>query len=111
MLRCAAISFGKGLVAAPGAKSYADYRRLLEQKDLDAVLIATPLSLHAEMAMEALDAGKHVFCEKTMSLGIEPTMQLVKQARASRLTFQVGHQYHNSRLYVRAVELIREGYL
>src|SRR5258706_11670121 len=45
--------------------TYDDYRRLLDRKDIEAVLIVTPLDTHARMALDALDAGKHVFCEKT----------------------------------------------
>ena len=48
----------------PKAKLYDDYHRLLEQKDVQAVMIATPLYEHARMTMDSLSAGKHVFCEK-----------------------------------------------
>ena len=47
-------------------ETYVDYRKMLERKDMDAVLIATPLNLHAQMVVDALNAGKHVFVEKTM---------------------------------------------
>ncbi len=50
--------------ASKSAKAYTDYRKLLENKNADAVIISTPLSMHDEMAIEALDAGKHVYCEK-----------------------------------------------
>ena len=51
--------------------TYADWRQLIERKDVDAVFIATPPYLHSEMAVAALQAGKHVYCEKP--LGITPT--------------------------------------
>ncbi|MCB0314439.1 MAG: Gfo/Idh/MocA family oxidoreductase, partial [Calditrichaeota bacterium] len=47
---------------------YEDYRKLLENKDLDAVLICTPQHLHYQMALDALAAGKHIICQKTMTL-------------------------------------------
>src|SRR5579862_8185164 len=56
---------------APNAKTYLDYRRLLEDKDIDAVLIATPQHLHAECFTAALDAGKHVYQEKTMAFTVD----------------------------------------
>ena len=52
---------------APGAKTYLDYRRLLDDPSIDAVLIATPQHLHCEHFVAALDAGKHVYQEKTMA--------------------------------------------
>jgi predicted dehydrogenase len=93
------------------AKGYEDYRQLLENKNIDAVIISTPFSMHSQMAMDAIDAGKHVYCEKTMSKGIEETKDLVSRVRSSRVIFQVGHQYHSSRLYKHVVEMIREGYV
>src|SRR5579884_2504389 len=55
------------LKIAPNAKTYLDYRHLLDDKSIDAVLIATPQHLHAECFTAALDAGKHVYQEKTMA--------------------------------------------
>ena len=60
-------SIDKALEIAPKAKVYHDYRRLLEDKQVDAVVIATPLDRHYEMVMDAFDAGKHVFCEKAVA--------------------------------------------
>ena len=48
----------------PDAKTYTDYRQLLEDKSIDGVVIATPLNTHFQIAMDAFDAGKHVYCEK-----------------------------------------------
>ena len=91
------------------AKAFKDYRKLLEDKDIDAVLIATPFSTHAQIAIDALEADKHVYCEKTMAKGLEGIQSLVKKAKASDKIFQTGHQYHSSRLYTHAVELINAG--
>ena len=93
---------------ARGAKRYSDYRALLDNPQVEAVIIATPLYLHAPMAVDALDAGMHVYCEKTMAFEQEETLQLVESARKHPdLAFQVGHQYHSSRLYHKVVELIQ----
>ena len=95
--------------AGPDAKSYTDYRKLLEDKSVNAVIISTPFSMHGQMALDAIDAGKHVFCEKTMVKGIDDIQKVVKKANSNKLIFQTGHQYHSSRLYVKVVEMIKEG--
>ena len=88
---------------------YSDYRKLLDDKDIDAVIVATPFSTHAKIAMDAIDAGKHVYCEKTLAKGIEDINALVVKAQNSKQIFQTGHQYHSSRLYAHVVDLINEG--
>ena len=57
--------------AATQARPSTDYRALLDQKDLDYVLIATPEHWHARMTLDAADAGKHIYCEKPMTYSIE----------------------------------------
>ncbi|REE01559.1 Gfo/Idh/MocA family oxidoreductase [Marinoscillum furvescens] len=99
------------LKLAPGAKGYASHEGLLENKKVDAVIIATPLSTHDEIALAALDADKHVYCEKTMVKGIAETQAVITKAKATDKVFQTGHQYHSSPLYNRALEIIRSGYL
>ena len=61
----------KSASIAPAAKTYLDYRHLLDDQAIDAVLIATPQHLHAEHFIAALDAGKHVYQEKTMAFTVE----------------------------------------
>ncbi len=95
--------------AADGAKGYSDYRKLLENKDLDAIIIATPYALHYEMAMDAVDADFHVYCEKTLVHDIKPAKKLVEKVKSQGKIFQVGHQYHNSRLYVAMAGIIQSG--
>lgn len=97
--------------AGPGTKSYADYRQLLADPEVDAVVIATPLSMHYEMAVDALDSGKHVYCEKTMTYEIKEAIKLVKKVQSSGLTFLVGHQYRYHPLYFQVADYIRQGYL
>ncbi|TNJ45016.1 Gfo/Idh/MocA family oxidoreductase [Tamlana fucoidanivorans] len=88
---------------------YNDYRKLLDNKDIDAVIIATPFSTHSKIAIDALDAGKHVYCEKTLAKGYDGINNLLNKANASSQIVQTGHQYHSSRLYTHVVELIKQG--
>lgn len=97
--------------ATNGAKGYEDYRRILDDKSIDAIAIAVPYALHDDILEDVLQSGKHIYCEKTMIKGIEPAKGLVKRVREYTPIFQVGHQYHSSRLYHRAVEIINSGYL
>lgn len=97
--------------ATNGATGYEDYRALIDDDNVDAILIAVPYALHDEVLEDALASGKHIYCEKTMIKGIEPAKDLVKRVRNYDGIFQVGHQYHSSRLYHKAVEIVNDGYL
>lgn len=89
-----------------------DYRRMLERKDLDAILIATPLCLHAQMVIDSLNAGKHVFVEKTMYFKEEEGEQIKTAAAAnSKQVLQIGLQRRSSSLYKVAMQMIRKGAL
>jgi predicted dehydrogenase len=78
---------------APAAKGYSDYRELLEDQSLDAVLIATPHHLHAEGFIAALDAGKHVYQEKTMAFTVDDAKAMrAAYAKTTGRTVQIGHQ-------------------
>ena len=90
-------------------KGYEDYRALLDNNDVDAVIVATPFNSHAKVAIDALDAGKHVYCEKTLTKGYDGIQQLINKTKVSNTVFQTGHQYHSSRLYTHVVDLIRQG--
>ncbi|MFH5832851.1 Gfo/Idh/MocA family protein [Halalkalibaculum sp. DA384] len=95
--------------AVNNAKGYTDYRKMLEHPELDAVIIATPLSLHYEMARDAVNAGKHVYCEKTMTYAIEEAQKLAAQVQDSSSIFQVGYQHRHNPLYQRIYELVNDG--
>ncbi|WP_194776059.1 Gfo/Idh/MocA family protein [Pararhodonellum marinum] len=91
---------------------FADYRKLLDSNQVDAVIIATPLNEHFEQAKNSLLAGKHIYLEKTMAFSIQEAQELVKLAENhSKLVLQVGHQYRYSPLYYKVKEMISEGYL
>lgn len=80
---------------APAAKTYLDYRYLLEDKSIDAVLIATPQHLHCEHFVATLDAGKHVYQEKTMAFTVDHAkrMRAAYQKAASKRVVQIGHHW------------------
>lgn len=86
----------------PNAKTYYDYRHLLENKEIDAVLIATPQHLHAEHFIAALEAGKHVYQEKTMAFTVEHAKQMraayLQAGGPAKRTVQIGHQACSSGL-------------
>jgi len=89
--------------------TYKDYRELLARRDIDAVLIATPCDLHVEMAIAALKAGKHVYCEKPAGITPESIQKLVDAARASDRVFQIGQQMRSITRLRRAIDKVREG--
>lgn len=100
----------EGMKTAKGkTKGYSDYRDLLNNKDIDAVIVATPFNTHSTINIDALDAGKHVYGEKTLAKGYGEIQSLLEKAKNSRSIFQTGHQLHSSRLYSHVVELIRNG--
>jgi len=94
------------------ATSYAeqpDYRRLLDHPDLDAVLIATPDHQHAQMCIDALDRGLHVYCEKPLAHTIEEGRAIVDAVKRSGKVLQTGSMQRSMRSFQRAVELVRAG--
>jgi len=98
----------RALALTPGAKGYKDYRSLLERKDIEAVLIATPLYVHSAVAVAALKAGKHVFCEKMMAYSIEEAKRMARAAVAGKRMLQIGHQRRSNLIYNHGWELINK---
>ena len=80
-------SIEAALKLVPKAKVYADYRKLLEDKSIDAVVIATPLNTHFQIAMDAFDAGKHVFCEKSIGYTMEQCYKMYMKHRETGKIF------------------------
>lgn len=95
-------SIDKAKQLAPNAKSFSDHRKLLEMKDLDMVLIATPDHWHAECAIDALNAGKDVYVEKPLTLTLEEGPRVVKAARINNRICQVGMQQRSGKHYLQA---------
>src|SRR5258708_3488501 len=89
--------------------AHADYRALLDRKDLDAVVVATPLGLHAQHVLPALESGHHVYGEKTMAYTIEDAAKIVNATTAHKRIFQVGHQYRYSPWIRAAVARVQQG--
>ena len=89
--------------------TYSDWRRVIDNKDIQAVFIATPPHLHAEMAIAALQAGKHVYCEKPIGITAAQVRDLVRVAKASKTVFVPGQQLRSLRQLSEAIRKIREG--
>src|SRR5438876_5150322 len=100
---------GATLAARDKPATLKDYRELLARKDIDAVFIATPCDLHVEMAIAALKAGKHVYCEKPAGITPESIQRLVDAARAGDRVFQIGQQMRSLQRLRRAIEKVQEG--
>jgi predicted dehydrogenase len=90
---------------------YEDYRRILERKDVDAVLVATPDHWHGPMTVEACAAGKDVYVEKPVSNAIEPAWKMVEAARKHNRVVQVGLQQRQGAHFKEAAKLVQDGLL
>jgi predicted dehydrogenase len=98
--------------AAPNAETYKDYHQLLDQKSVEAVIIATPTPTHKEIVLAALQAGKHVYCEAPLAHGVEDARTIAQAAKAAvKVNFQSGLQNRSDpqRHYIR--QFIRSGAL
>jgi predicted dehydrogenase len=91
------------------ATGQVDYRQVLDDPAIEAVIVATPFFRHAEHLLAALDAGKHVYLEKTAVMGHADIDRVAGLAREHSQVVQVGYQWRHSALYQRVVELIRQG--
>ncbi len=90
-------------------KTYNDWHQVLDRKDVDVVFIASPPDLHSEMAVAALRAGKHVYCEKPVGVTPEQVRAVVEAAKKSNKVFVSGQQLRSVKEYIEAVRQIREG--
>jgi predicted dehydrogenase len=106
------IENGKKAAGSATPKVYKDYRQVMDDKSIQAVVIAVPLSEHYQIAKDALAAGKHIFLEKAMTYTINQAIDLVKLSKARpNQVLQVGHQYRSTPLYFKVKEMIGKGYL
>jgi len=102
----------RGLKAAStGAKGYNDYRRMLDDSNLDAVVIATPDHWHARMVIDAVCAGKDVYVEKPLCHEIPEGLEIVKAVRETKRIVQVGTQRRSSPLFTEAKGIVDSGEL
>jgi predicted dehydrogenase len=97
-----AVQIDKVKQTAPNAKSFSDHRKLLDMKEVDAVLIGVPDHWHSTIAMDALNAGKDVYVEKPLTLRIEEGPPIVKAARINNRICQVGMQQRSGKHYLEA---------
>ena len=95
----------------PDARMYSDYKDLLDQRDIDAVVIATPLYLHHRMVLDSFIAGKHVFCEKAMGMNLSECKEMYYAYKASGKCFFVGQQRLFDPKYLKTMQLIKSGEL
>jgi predicted dehydrogenase len=93
----------------PGARTYNDFRRLLDQKDIDAVVVATPDHTHAVATVAALKSGRHVYCEKPLTRTLSECRVVMDTARRAGHATQIGTQIHAGTNYRRVVELVQSG--
>lgn len=103
----AAKTFGR----YPNARQFKDYRLMLDQmdKEIDAVVIGTPDHTHAVIAMEAMQRGKHVYCEKPLAHSVHEVRQLMAGARKHKVVTQLGNQGHSSGSIRRLCEWVQAG--
>lgn len=97
----------KGL--ASGVKTFSDHRQLLDQKDVDAVIVATPLHCHARHFLDTVAAGKDLYCEKTMTWSIEEAEQCRAAALKSKQVITIGLQHQSSGQLADAKQWIKDG--
>lgn len=101
---CQRLSGGK-------ADIYGDYRKVLDRKDIDVVTIGTPDHWHSKIAIEAMQSGKDVYCEKPLTLTIDEGKQICAVAKKTGRVFQVGTQQRSHGPFAQAVAICREGRL
>jgi len=93
----------------PKAKTYIDWRKMLEQKDVDAVTVSTTEHTHAPASVMAMKRGKHVFCEKPLAHSVYEARVMRETYRQTKVATQMGTQIHATENYRRVVELVQSG--
>jgi predicted dehydrogenase len=97
--------------AQPQAKFFKDYRQLLDLKEIDAVVCATPDHMHAFVGVAAMRAGKHLYCEKPLAHSVAEVRLMMDTAAAEGVVTQMGTQIHAGENYRRVVEIVQAGVL
>ena len=93
----------------PKAKTYTDYKKLLESKEIDGVIISTPLNWHAPMVLDSLAAGKHVFCEKSMALTMDECKAIYDAYQTTDKVLYFCMQRMFDEKYVKGIQMIHSG--
>ena len=94
-----------------GCDAYIDFRDIIERNDIDAITVVTPDHWHAPISIMAAKRGKHIFCEKPMTLTIDEGKRMVETVRNHKVTFQTGSHYRSIKLVRHACELVQNGYI
>jgi predicted dehydrogenase len=107
-----AASLKRATNLAPKAAQTNDYKTILDNKEIKAVVVATPTHLHKEMVLAALQAGKHVYCEAPLANTLEDAREIAKAAGAAKnLVFQAGLQLRSDKQRLFMLPFIRSGAL
>jgi predicted dehydrogenase len=93
----------------PNAKKYTDWRKLLEQKDIDAVTVSTPDHMHASVSLAAMELGKHVYTQKPLTNTVAESRKMAESAAKHKVITQMGTQHHSSARLQNAVQLVQDG--
>ena len=101
--------FAKVKAGLKDADVYENYQDLIKRKDIDAVVVATHDPLHAQITLDSLDAGKHVYCEKPLSRYLGEAFQVYDKVKASKKVFQIGSQGCSAGGYQKCAELVKAG--
>jgi predicted dehydrogenase len=98
-------------IGLPDSAAYADHRKLLERKDIDAIVVATVDNWHAQVAIDAMEAGKHVYGEKPLARYLEEGFAIYDTVQRTKKVFQIGSQYCADPMIHQAAAWIKEGKL
>ena len=102
-------SLDKALEIAPGSPVTVDYRVVVDDKNVDGVVIATPLHVHREVAVAAMEAGKKVYCEKSLSLTLPEALDIYNTHKRTGSVLFVGQQRLFDPVYLKGIEMIHAG--
>ncbi len=105
------IRAGGGKVYNFPVKRYRTYQEMLDDKDIDAVMVATPDHLHVPITVAAAKAGKHVYCEKSPAHTVEQLYELYDTIKNSKIVYQLGHQIPQSVVFQQAREIVAKNIL
>ena len=102
-------NLAKGIEAAPGAQPYGDFRRVLDRRDIDAVIIASPDHWHPLQTVMACEARKDVYVEKPIGVAITEGRRMVEAALKNQRVVQVGTQQRSGKHFQQVAELVKAG--
>ncbi len=102
-------SIDGALNLSPTVRTYSDYRQLLSDKEIDAVIVSTPLNTHCQIVLDAFDAGKHVFCEKSIGYTMEQCKMIYDKHLETGLIFFSGQQRLFDPRYIKAMKMVKDG--